>query len=255
MALDFSQTGGGAATDYLDFGDTTILDGLTALSAGGWFWLDTTPAGGVNCSVIRKDGTATPVQLNGTDGKWNAVLWSGGLKVFNGPTFAAIGTGAWVHLMCTWTIADGDVRFYINGTLNTTAVGAATSGLSNVANVLRFGATESAGEAYDGKMAEIAFWNRELAAAEVASLALGFCPLFAPRGLILYTPLVRPVTNVVGASPTATGTDVIDHPRVIYPGRAQSSYKPTPPAGGADQEPALIGGKLTQSLLLKHLVR
>lgn len=218
MARDFDGT-----DDWLDFGDVTILDGLTSLSAGGWFYIDTTPGGGSNASVVRKDGTATPVQLNGTDGKWNCALWSSGLKVFNGPTFATIGTGAWVHLMATWTTADGDVDFYINGALSVTTAGTATTSLANAANALRFGATESGGEDYDGRAAEIAFWNRELTAAEVAQLgADAYCPLFVPRGLILYTPLVRELTNRVGASPTANGTTVIEHPRIIYPGKPQT---------------------------------
>ena len=221
MARDFDGT-----DDWLDFGDTTIMDGLTELSAGGWFFIDTTPAGGSNVSVLRKDGTATPVQLNGSDGKWNCVLWSSGIKIFNGPTFATIGTGAWVHLMATWTTGDGDVDFYINGALSVTTAGTAASGLDLTANVLRFGATEGGGEDYNGRMAEIAFWNRELTAGEVALMgADSYCPLFVPRGLILYTPLVRELTNRVGASPTANGTSVLEHPRVIYPGK-QQSFKP-----------------------------
>lgn len=225
MARDWSQTGGGAATDHMNFGDVTYLDSLAAMTLAGWFWWDTTPGGGTNYSVVRKDGTLTPMQLNGTDGTWNCPIWAPNIKIHQGPTFATVGTGAWHHLAATWDNSRGSVRFYIDGALNmTSTLDTSTGTTTGTGNAFVFSGISS--EAYDGKMAEVALWNRELVADEIAAMgADAYCPMFSPKGMLLYMPMVRDTVNRIGASPTVTQTDVIDHPRIIYPGRVQT-FKP-----------------------------
>ncbi len=75
-----------------------------------------------------------------------------------------------------------------------------------------------------GKIAEIAVWNRVITATEWAGLAAGFSALFYPRGLVRYIPMFG---NTTGPEQCWVSTDGLihrntptlsaNHPRIIYP--------------------------------------
>jgi hypothetical protein len=68
-----------------------------------------------------------------------------------------------------------------------------------------------------GYLAEFGVWDRILTAGEVVGLGKGFSPLFYRRNLISYVDLIRTLRDAVRAAPTAVGTTVFAHPRIIYP--------------------------------------
>ena len=98
------------------------------------------------------------------------------------------------------------------------------------------GARPNLSEDLDGQLAEVGIWNVALTAAEMASLAKGYSPLFIrPQSLIFYMPLVRNLSNdlVGGLSMTAGGTPTAEnHPTVIYP-EAQRIFVPAAAPAGA----------------------
>lgn len=83
---------------------------------------------------------------------------------------------------------------------------------------------------WDGREGEYAVWDRILTADEWVSLSKGFSPLFFPNGLVEYVPMVRDLVSLIRGSPTATGTAVKEHPRIIYPTIDQiAKFRATPP--------------------------
>ncbi len=168
MAVDFQNTAGGSATDFIDFGDLTILDGLSAFSFLCWILMDA--RGGGNSSIVRKDGSLTPVQHNSSDNRLNCAIFDAGLTVHQGIPDASFSLGVWHHLAITWNNSRGSVRFYLDGVLDTTSGQSSTGTIADSANVMRFGATEGGGEAFDGRLDDCMYFDRELTAAEVTSI-------------------------------------------------------------------------------------
>jgi len=92
---------------------------------------------------------------------------------------------------------------------------------------------------FDGRLANLGMWNRELTAGEIAALAAGYAPATIPRGLKWAPDLVRHQRDhISGKTGTLDGTTVVAHPRTIWP---VPSFKPW--AGAA-----AITGTLTQTL-------
>lgn len=101
-------------------------------------------------------------------------------------------------------------------------------------------------ETWDGTIAEFAKWDRILTAAEIDQLGKGYSPLFIPRGLVLYMPIIGNYSPEIelrmGSNGTLTGTTKVPHPRIIYPNNAQFIFPPAAvaaPAAGV-QIPTLL---------------
>lgn len=105
----------------------------------------------------------------------------------------------------------------------------------------------------DGRIAEAAIWDVALTAAEVATLAKGYSPLFVrPSSLLAYWPLIgnqSPEIDWVGGFDlTITGTvDKAAHPRIIYP----RTFKTGAPAAAAF-DAALFPWLVTNSPVLQR---
>jgi len=83
----------------------------------------------------------------------------------------------------------------------------------------------SANAGFTGSIAEVAVWNEDLTATEIAILAKGLSPLFIkPQNLVLYIPLVRNYNDVLGDyTMTAEDTPTVsEHPRILYPIRPRT---------------------------------
>lgn len=106
---------------------------------------------------------------------------------------------------------------------------------------------------WDGSLAEFGYWNVILSADEFLALAKGVSPLLIrPTALIEYVPLIGPANSYVNGATTVTGTAIQPHPLMHYPARRRR-YLTSAAVAGA--RPALVGGKLTNSLLLGGLAR
>jgi hypothetical protein len=171
-AIDFDNvvSANSVSNQYADLGDTTTFDGATALTFSSWIYIDTLPTGGNFVSIVRKDGSFTPMQLAGpSDGQpgMRFIIWLAGINVINDNDLANWPTKQWVHFAGTWT-SGGKIKLYRNGINYFTSASTYTGSIANSANSLRFGATEANAEAYDGKMDQTRYWNRELTSAQIA---------------------------------------------------------------------------------------
>lgn len=138
-------------------------------------------------------------------------------------------TGVWYHVVMTRN--SGTLRFYVDGVDTTFSNTAADNGTPSGSFAIATQDRNSEGLnvwPFDGKMAEVAAWNRALSTGEIASLGKGFSPLFFPRELKRYHPLYNTsyvIDRALGSTVTTGGTpDDFAHPRMIYP----SNYKFAP---------------------------
>jgi hypothetical protein len=93
----------------------------------------------------------------------------------------------------------------------------------------------------DAKIAESAIWNVALTAAEIATLAAGYSPLFVrPQSLVFYAPIIRELNNLKGGVLTNNGSAAVSvHPRIIYPTPGEMRRFTTATGGGAVAIPTI----------------
>ena len=108
-------------------------------------------------------------------GGWNSVTGTGVVNDYQ---------NEWAHVVLTW--ASGDkMRMYVNGSAPFESANAPDSAIYLWNDVFGFGAWAGVGRYYTGAMDEVAIWNRELTAAEVAALynnGLGMAIGAQPQG-------------------------------------------------------------------------
>ena len=140
----------------------------------------------------------------------------------NGTSTGTPGTStAWQHIIVQRSVST--YTQYVDGSADGSTVNAGVDAI-NVGTALYFGARsdEDADRRFGGDMAEWAKWDRALIDTERAALASGFSPLFFPRELKWYVPMVRPYVELKeGLTVTNDGSAIGVHPAIIYPGRNQ----------------------------------
>ncbi|MEO5914473.1 MAG: PQQ-dependent sugar dehydrogenase [Luteolibacter sp.] len=81
----------------------------------------------------------------------------------------SVNTGQWVHVAVTRAKTSGEVKIYVNGSLQTTAIGSTATLNSNP--VITLASTPAdATRSYDGSLDEVRFYTKVLSQAEVTSL-------------------------------------------------------------------------------------
>lgn len=140
----------------------------------------------------------------------------------NANGYVAKNVTGWHHAAFTFdgsqTGNSNRLKIYFDG-VNETATFAGTipsATSNNAANEdVRIGQDVN-GTFGSGEYAEIGAWQATLNAEEISSLYKGMKPnLVRPDSLVLYTPLVREIQDVVGGiTLTDTNTTVATHPRV-----------------------------------------
>lgn len=169
-------------------------------------------------------------------------LYIAGGGVDQSDSASTVSTGSWMHVAFTRNQASfSTMRHYINGAQDTTTSNDDPAGAQNSGDDFILG-YKSPGDAsgfgyFDGVSAEIAFWNVELSAAEIAALQYT-CPLKIQRtNLKFYAPLwgvhsSEPdfVQHILG---THVGTVYADHPPIAPATRTRRAFFEEIAAAGA----------------------
>lgn len=134
----------------------------------------------------------------------------------------------WTQYVLTYdnTSTSNDPIVYKDGTSVTVTERATPNGAEVTGDsVLIVGNRSNTQRTWDGYLAEFGIWNRILSAGEAAALGKGYSPLFFPRGLVMYIPMIGKNANegdlMTGTIGTNSNTTAVPHPRIIYP---QGSY-------------------------------
>lgn len=131
-------------------------------------------------------------------------------------TISAADHNKWNHQVGVWR-STANRQVYLNGaagvvnttslsptSLNATSIGIQTDGSGEPATTMR--------------VAEVAIWDIDLSADDIAALAEGHSPLMVRRDrLVEYLPLVRGNWSKSGAFGVTGAPGVLDHPRIILP--------------------------------------
>jgi hypothetical protein len=221
MAYDFSGSG-----QYLVSSSSTapVLDEPVSMAC--WFNADATTADMDLMNLCPDTGTDDGFRLRaagGTGGDPIQMISREGGAEGSASTSAGFSTGTWHHACGVVSAVDARAAYLDGGSKGT---GSGTQDVALAAtSKIAVGAyrTDSTFNEFDGKIAECAIWNVALSDEEVLVLAKGYSPLLVrPQSLVFYAPLVRGLLDVRrGATLSATGAAVSDHPRIIMPKKRQ----------------------------------
>lgn len=153
------------SSQRVTLGDIAIFDNLSAFSVSLWMNPDAYSA---TVSVIRKDGTLTPLQIS-TGTTLRIVFFP--LSVLTISAVPAI--GSWTHVVIRWdkTVNSGKPEvFFNNVSQGSTATGFTSNTNTTGTKTMVFGGTESGGELYNGRLDDIRIYNRRVTDSEVAAL-------------------------------------------------------------------------------------
>lgn len=225
MAWDFSGSG-----QYFNFGDPTTFDSLSTMTISSWAQMDTVTADGGIIGKLEPGATNGFLlfmdDVGADTGRTDCWSWyihdSPAVKI-EGATGSAT-TGSWQHICGTFQGSSSTgLRLYINGSEDANSPADASSVADTTSNAvdLYVGNSPDATRDIDGKLAEIAVWNRVINANELSLLASGYSALFFRSGLLFYTRMISvdPIRDIQGGlTSTKVGTpSVFAHPPIVYP--------------------------------------
>jgi hypothetical protein len=223
MARDFN-----GSTDRLDWSSRGDLTGH-ALTKSAWIYLDTLPGSGLSeyIMTIHRSGDTSFGTVFGPYGNAGAIdFFRNGTSLLDHLSNSSqISTGAWTHVLVTH---DGvistasTVHTYVNGV--EVSYSSSANGASEYAPT---GSWSLGGRIYDdnrnidGRLAEVAVWDRILSAAEIGALAGGLAPNLVNNGsgLLFYYSAKTDTTTAEtgGAAATVDGTSYsASHPTISY---------------------------------------
>ena len=165
-SVDFDGTG-----DYIDIsGASGLFNSATTLSISAWYYMDA-----LNAPIVSGGGS-------GTNGVWIYNSGSSNNVVFavrNGSsstdiTTAVPSTGQWVHVAGTYNAGSGTLYVTpLGGSTTTVSSSTLPSSLSSTAgsnlSIGRF-APGVASVYHNGKIDEVAIWNRQITSTEVSNI-------------------------------------------------------------------------------------
>ncbi len=218
MARDFNGTSG-----YLTSTLVSAQQSLDTVSYSFWEYPDTVPQ--YRCTFSRPENSSYGARCEFDDG-WGWVFIPTWTTTEGTWSLAKPSTGAWTHSVITYNYGatTNDPIWYRDGT-STGLIERRTPAGTKVNNGTAFNIGRNAfaaGQYFDGRICEFGIWNRILSSGEAISLSKGLSPLFFPRGLVFYVPIIGRTSPEVelmnGATGALTGTaNQIAHPRIIYP--------------------------------------
>ncbi|MDH3976245.1 MAG: NapC/NirT family cytochrome c [Deltaproteobacteria bacterium] len=144
------------SANYVEMADKNSLDLIGEGSIELWIYKD----GYKNNQVWVNKGEAYGIRDNGVTGQ--VVFWWG--STANTLTSATLSTGEWHHVVATY---DGtDMYLYIDKNPALTVTGASTLDAAANGNPLRVGVSSVLGDYFDGRIDEVAIYNKALTFAE-----------------------------------------------------------------------------------------
>ena len=219
------------AFDFQDAGDNIVYGSMSLPSAYTWAcWINpdavntnarqiiSVRAGEPNGDAWLEFRAGTNNYLSfgflDTNGDWEKALWTSGF-----------GAGEW-HWVCgTWNGTTQTI--YADVDSNSKATNNPGHDIKSGTENISIGHHDVHGRVWDGKIAEVAMWNRVLSAGERLALGNGYSPLFMPNNLDFYAPLVRNEDDIMGKAGTNSGAAVAVHPRIFYPTNQIYRMEPT----------------------------
>ncbi|MGE3622491.1 MAG: LamG-like jellyroll fold domain-containing protein [Bdellovibrionales bacterium] len=246
MARGFGSTFGVNAGDKIRCGYATAAAAASSFYVRYW----RNGAGGGNLGrLIDQNSLATAsnvILFDNTASMAGTMAFNAGFSGGAGKwRWTAPGNGAWHSLVVTYDAAStaNAPKVYSNGNLVSLTQESAPSGSfgATAANI-HIGNRSDGARCWDGMIAEVAYWNDILGAAETAVLARGVPPLcLRPAKLQLYTPLLgagsgEPDWSQNRNPQTITGTAARNHAPVSFW---------MPPAPASPPLAGFYGGALT----------
>lgn len=236
MAIDFN-----GSTDRIDW-VTPYNHGGNAWSASVWVYLDITSAsqyvftGQFNTNANR----AFLIWINSSDYLNTFQDDTGDGQYQNRASGDTVSSGSWFNFISTWDGTWGDattMHIYKDGvevsSYSSSQNGTGTAASSD-SDFSVGGRISDDLRNLDGKLAEVALWNRELTSGEITGLATGYAPIFFSNGLKFYSTLMNKNDSnckITGTAAVFDGCSNYSHPPIIYPVPAFYSI-PTATAGG-----------------------
>ena len=222
MAITFD-----AGTDLVDYGDTAILDGLTAFSVSLMVRVENVSNNNPGRRWVNKWGTAAGTRMfhigqrdsDGNDVQFVVGDGAGGEFTAHSNATDPITTSVWANYLGTWS-QPSTGQLYKDGTAIGTSGGTGPSALIDSSAALRIGLDSAGTTGLIGAWCEVGIWNRALSAGEAAVVGKFGCPRMIPRGLVFYVRGTRTgeVRDLVsGLTGTETSATSATHPRVTYP--------------------------------------
>ena len=218
MARDFAPIDGNDSTEWLS--DDVAAANAYPISMGCWFNVDNITDQHTLMFLGDKDVGNKFMRLdadgNGSD-RVRILDFATEIGFVDSTTVFSADT--WHHALGVFT-SNSSRTVYLDGgssATETTAVTDATADFDRTSIGLSRDSTPLV--PCNGSIAECGIWTAALTAADALMLAAGYSPLFVkPQNLASYDPLIRGITDRMGKiSLTASGTTVIQHPRIIYP--------------------------------------
>lgn len=237
MAFNFVE----GSTQFLALSNNNKITAYP-FSMACWAWIDR--VGSTPLAFMWIGGEASSAEYaalffndNQDDKLWAQSVIGGGAQSISA---AAMTAGKWFHVGGTWASATSRIA-YLDGVAATPETTSKTVS-GNDAAIGYFNDTSPAFP-LDGRIMEAGFWGGSgtdvLSAANMATLAAGYSPLFVrPDILKMYLPLVRNSNDIVGGvTVVENGTPtVIQHNSIIYPSAPHIITAPAA-VGGLDSIP------------------
>lgn len=214
MAREFANTAGSPRIDGIALSGIPPVAGLAACSlvVRGAFDSDT-PDYGVALLIYDVAGQNSVGLLRLATGSNMHCLFRNANAT--APQFPFTFDGTMCSLIVTYDGGAGTkVAAYVDGVSKTITSQPANTTIGSGQTVASIGA-DATFRGMNGRLAELAIYNRVLTAGEIAMHTAGYTTNHFPRGRIFCAPLVREVHDIVGGLTGAiTGTTVSAHPRI-----------------------------------------
>lgn len=224
MARDFN-----GSTNRLDWSTLGNLTGH-AMTVSLWAYADTYVTNGYLLCIHDSGNTSFGIIINTSSANpsygYVSVFVNAATDLQRSSVTNTLGTGAWTHLVITWSgtiTASTGVHIYKNGTetsysTNTDGVASETS---HTGSWSLGGRIYDDNRMFDGKLAEVAVWDRVLNSTEISNLASGYAPSLVDNGsnLLFYYSAKTDTTTAEtgGAAGTVDGTSYnASHPTITY---------------------------------------
>jgi hypothetical protein len=221
------------SNDYLNYSSVDVLPGTTnAISIALWQYGGT----GANNSLIWAENALGQRVINihlpfGSDVYFDCGNTGGSYDRINKAAAASDYTGKWAHWVFTKNVATGIMKMYRNGQLFDSDTGK-TRTLDVITN-LYFASEAGSSLFYDGKLDEIAIWNREISESDVSQIFTAQSGAIAALGSSTYTFL----PDVIGTYQVnlTVGSTASSPPYAALSSSADAtiSSAPTPPPTGS----------------------